>query len=256
MTSTRRHLVLLLMVVLVGNWLLPEAAHQDPCHRLHRCPSDQGSYSCGDLGRGEQGPDHQYCLTGKARVASSSPHTPAPSAPSSSTTTPPCAVTVCFTPGGNCTDAIVQALGDAKRTIRVQAYSFTSAPIAKALLGAHKHGLQVILDKSQRTERYSSADFLANQGVPTMIDANHAISHNKVIVIDAEFVITGSFNFTKAAQQKNAENVIIIRDTVLAEQYTANWLAHAQHSQPYVGRGVRQGWRRGCDTGDASCWYG
>jgi phosphatidylserine/phosphatidylglycerophosphate/cardiolipin synthase-like enzyme len=155
--------------------------------------------------------------------------------------TTPSAVTVCFTPGGNCTDGIVQALGNAKRTILVQAYSFTSARIAKALLDAHKRGVQVqvILDKSQRTEQYSSADFLANQGVPTMIDANHAISHNKVIVIDGEVVITGSFNFTKAAQEKNAENLLIIHDPALATQYTQNWETHRQHSQPYVGRGVR-----------------
>jgi phosphatidylserine/phosphatidylglycerophosphate/cardiolipin synthase-like enzyme len=128
----------------------------------------------------------------------------------------------------------------AKRIILVQAYSFTSAPIAKALLEAHKRGIQVqvILDKSQRTEKYSSADFLANQGVPTMIDANHAISHNKVMIIDGETVISGSFNFTKAAQEKNAENVLIIRDKALAAQYTQNWEAHRQHSQPYVGRGV------------------
>jgi phosphatidylserine/phosphatidylglycerophosphate/cardiolipin synthase-like enzyme len=134
-------------------------------------------------------------------------------------------VIVCFTPGGNCTDAIVQALRDAKRSILVQAYSFTSAPIAKAHLDAHKRGVQVqaILDKSQRTEKYSSADFLANQGVPTMIDAEHAIAHNKIIVIDGELVLTGSFNFTKAAQQKNAENLLIIRDPTLAAQYTQNW---------------------------------
>jgi phosphatidylserine/phosphatidylglycerophosphate/cardiolipin synthase-like enzyme len=50
-------------------------------------------------------------------------------------------VTVCFTSGGNCTALIVQALGNAKRTILVQAYSFTSAPIAKALLDAHKRGV-------------------------------------------------------------------------------------------------------------------
>ena len=126
--------------------------------------------------------------------------------------------------------------------ILVQAYSFTSAPIAKALLNAHKRGVQVqvILDKSQRTEKYSSADFLANQGVPTMIDAQHAISHNKVMIIDGETVLTGSFNFTKAAQEKNAENLLIIRDPALAAQYTQNWQAHAQHSQPYVGRGVRR----------------
>ena len=73
-----------------------------------------------------------------------------------------------------------------------------------------------------------------------MIDANHAIAHNKVIVIDGETVLTGSFNFTKAAQDKNAENLLIIRDQALAAQYTQNWQVHAQHSQPYVGRGVRQ----------------
>jgi phosphatidylserine/phosphatidylglycerophosphate/cardiolipin synthase-like enzyme len=149
-------------------------------------------------------------------------------------------VTVCFTPGGNCTEAIVHALNNAKRTILVQAYSFTSAPIAKALLDAHKRSVQVhvILDKSQRTEKYSSADFLANQGVSTTIDAAHAFAHNKIIIIDGDNVLTGSFNFTKAAQEKNAENVLIIRDKALAAQYTQNWDAHRSHSQPYVGRGV------------------
>jgi phosphatidylserine/phosphatidylglycerophosphate/cardiolipin synthase-like enzyme len=82
--------------------------------------------------------------------------------------------------------------------------------------------------------------YLANQGVPTKIDTAHAISHNKIMIIDGETLITGSFNFTKAAQEKHAENVLIIRDKALAAQYTQNWQAHAQHSQPYVGRGVRQ----------------
>ena len=135
----------------------------------------------------------------------------------------------------------MQALGNAKRTILVQAYSFTSAPIAKALLDAHKRGVQVqvILDKSQRSGEIFFCRLSANQGVPVMIDANHAIAHNKVIVIDGETVLTGSFNFTKAAQEKNAENLLIIRDPALAAQYTQNWDAHRQHSQPYVGRGVR-----------------
>jgi phosphatidylserine/phosphatidylglycerophosphate/cardiolipin synthase-like enzyme len=100
--------------------------------------------------------------------------------------------------------------------------------------------VQVILDKSQCTEKYSSADCLANQGVLTMIDAEHAIAHNKIIIIDGETVISGSFNFTKAAQAKHAENVLIIRDQALAAQYTQNGQAHAQHSQSSIGRGVRQ----------------
>ena len=60
------------------------------------------------------------------------------------------------------------------------------------------------------------------------------------MIMDGELVITGSFNFTKAAQEKNAENLLIIRDQALAGQYTLNWESHRRHSQPYVGRGVRQ----------------
>ena len=65
-------------------------------------------------------------------------------------------------------------------------FSFTSAPIAKALVDAHKRGVevQVILDKSQRTEKYSSADFVQHAGIPIWIDAKHAIAHNKIMVID------------------------------------------------------------------------
>jgi phosphatidylserine/phosphatidylglycerophosphate/cardiolipin synthase-like enzyme len=198
----------MLLLALAG-WVVAAHAHQDPCHRLHSCPSDHGTYVCGDKGRCDRCPDNEFCQARKPRVASSPTPTPAPLDPSPRATTTPATMTVCFTPGANCTDTIVKTLSDAKRTILVQAYSFTSAPLAKALLDAHKRGVQVqvILDKSQRTEKYSSADFLANQGVPTMIDSNHAISHNKVIVIDGEVVITGSFNFTKAAQEKNAENV-------------------------------------------------
>jgi phosphatidylserine/phosphatidylglycerophosphate/cardiolipin synthase-like enzyme len=127
----------------LGAWIVATHAHQDPCHRWHACPSDSQTYVCGDKGRCDQCPDNQYCLVSKSRMTSSSTPTPAPPARWPSTTTTPSAVTVCFTAGGNCTNAIVKTLGDAKRTILVQAYSFTSAPIAKALLNAHKRGAQV-----------------------------------------------------------------------------------------------------------------
>jgi len=146
-------------------------------------------------------------------------------------------IQVYFSPSGGCTEAITNALGSAKKTVLVQAYSFTSAPIAKALVDAKRRGLnvQVILDKSQRTERYSSATFLLNQGVPTFIDASHAIAHNKIIVIDGVTVVTGSFNFTSAAESKNAENLLIIQDPALANRYTENWNTHRQHSVVYEG---------------------
>jgi phosphatidylserine/phosphatidylglycerophosphate/cardiolipin synthase-like enzyme len=118
----------------------------------------------------------------------------------------------------------------------VQAYSFTSAPIAKALVVAHNRGVdvQVILDKSQRTERYSSATFLANERIPTFIDAAYKIAHNKVMVIDGNTLITGSFNFTKSAEDGNAENLLVISNAPdLAQKYAANWKEHLAHSEPY-----------------------
>jgi hypothetical protein len=58
-------------------------------------------------------------------------------------------------------------------------HHFLLAHIAKALVAAHKRGVkvEVILDKSQRSEKYSSATFLANSRIPTFIDAHHAIAH-------------------------------------------------------------------------------
>ena len=56
------------------------------------------------------------------------------------------------------------------------------------------------------------------------------------MVIDGEVVITGSFNFTRAAEEKNAENWLVIRDKALAAKYIENWKAHAQHSEVYAGK--------------------
>lgn len=145
------------------------------------------------------------------------------------------ASTVCFTPGDDCAGLIVGEIEKSKRQILVQAYSFTSAPIAEALVNAFKRGVKVdvILDKSQKTGKYSSADFLSHARIPTYIDDQHAIAHNKVMVIDGTTVITGSFNFTKAAQEKNAENLLILHDSWLASKYVMNWNQHQEHSAIY-----------------------
>jgi phosphatidylserine/phosphatidylglycerophosphate/cardiolipin synthase-like enzyme len=116
--------------------------------------------------------------------------------------------------------------------------AFTSEPIAKAPVDAVKRGVKVdvILDKSQRTEKYSEADFLVHGGLPTLIDAKHAIAHNKIMIIDGQTIITGSFNFTKHAEEDNAENLLVIQDPALAEKYAANWKVHAAHSEIYEGK--------------------
>ena len=144
-------------------------------------------------------------------------------------------VSLYFSPKGGAQQAIVDAIGQAKETVHVQAFSFTSAPIAKALVDSAKRGVKVeaILDKSQRKATYTGATFLKNEGIPVYIDAAHAIAHNKVIVIDGQTVVTGSFNFTKAAEERNAENLLIIKDKGLARLYMENWERHQDHSEAY-----------------------
>lgn len=141
-----------------------------------------------------------------------------------------------FSPRGGCTDAIVAQINGAKTSVHVQAYSFTSKPIAAALVGAAKRGVKVeaVLDKSQRSEKYSEADFLAHAGIPTWIDSKHAIAHNKIMLIDGTTILTGSFNFTNAAEKNNAENLLVLKDVPeLYAAYEANFQAHLAHSDRY-----------------------
>jgi len=156
---------------------------------------------------------------------------PAQTAPAAPTTRP--AIKVYFSPNGGCTEAIVAELDAATKSVDVQAYSFTSAPIAEAVVNAKKRGLKVrvILDKSQRTERYSSLTFLRNAEVLAWVDAKHAIAHNKIMIIDGKTLPTGSFNFTKSAEKSNAENLLVIRDNPeLIVEYQKNFEEHLAHS--------------------------
>ncbi|HWE02077.1 MAG TPA: phospholipase D family protein [Tepidisphaeraceae bacterium] len=144
-------------------------------------------------------------------------------------------ITPFFSPSGGCTDAIVAEIGKAKKSLDIQAFSFTSPSIAQAVADAQSRGVsvRVVLDKSQRTDHYSAATFLLNHGIPVYIDEEHAIAHNKIILIDGKTLITGSFNFTTASEERNAENLLIIRNRPkLMIAYKGNFERHLSHSNP------------------------
>lgn len=131
-----------------------------------------------------------------------------------------------FSPDGNSLELIVGAIGEAKESIAVAAYSFTSKPISIALLAAHKRGVkvQVVADKKSNGGKYSATTFLANQGLPVRLNSNYAIFHHKFMVIDSKTVQTGSFNYSAAAANKNAENVLVLRGVpAIAATYATEW---------------------------------
>lgn len=138
-----------------------------------------------------------------------------------------------FSPNGGCTEMVSRLILGAKNSIYVQAYSFTSAPIGQALVDAKNTNhvpVQILLDKSDETVKNTELFHMQDQHVPVWIDGKHAIAHNKVMVIDYSIVITGSFNFTMAAEKSNAENCIALYDTKLAHVYIDNWKKHFEHS--------------------------
>ena len=133
-------------------------------------------------------------------------------------------IQVAFSPG-NAEQTVMQAIGEAHRSIHLAAYGFTSEPVAQALLAAHARGVEIdaVLDKSNGRGR-SDATELTAAGIPIRIDRRYAIMHDKFMVIDGATVETGSFNFTASAAHRNAENVLVLRDMPdVAGQYETEW---------------------------------
>lgn len=91
--------------------------------------------------------------------------------------------------------------------------------------------VEAVLDRGQRRAKGGQGQALADSGATVYIDARHAIAHNKVMVIDGKAVVTGSFNFTKSAEERNAENLLIIDSPELAKLYREEWEKHRGHGE-------------------------
>lgn len=150
-------------------------------------------------------------------------------------------VQIAFTPRDNAEGMIIAAINAATRQILVQAFSFTSRNLAHALIAAKRRGVDVRLtaDREQTfSGEASRVPELATAGIPVTLEVRYQNAHNKVMVIDADLpdsaVITGSYNWTYAAQKLNAENVLILRrNPEVARAYAANWHRHAAEALPY-----------------------
>src|SRR5262249_52081991 len=140
-------------------------------------------------------------------------------------------IEIAFMPGERIDRLIVGAIDAATSEVLVQAYSFTDRAIARSLVRAQHRGVKVrvVADREQaRTLPQNVLPDLVAGGVEIWLDGNFQAAHNKVIVVDPDLphaiTITGSYNFTLAAQRGNAENVIVLRDNpAVARAYRDNW---------------------------------
>jgi len=135
-------------------------------------------------------------------------------------------IEVYFSPGDDCAGKVVELIKNSKNQILIQSYSFTSVPIATALIEACKRNVEIMLiaDESRKPEKGSQIKKLKESGIAIFMDApgDNKIAHNKVMILDNEIVITGSFNWTNAAS-KNVENIVVIKDPKIATVFKGQW---------------------------------
>lgn len=137
-------------------------------------------------------------------------------------------VQVGFSPEGTARELVLSTIHHARESVRMMGYNFTAADIAKALASASRRGVdvKVILDNRENQNKYSKAalNILVNAGVNVRLTDAYKIHHDKVIIIDQNTVETGSFNFSKAAEYSNSENVLVLNDMPqVASVYLEHW---------------------------------
>jgi len=131
-----------------------------------------------------------------------------------------------FSPNGKSLQVVLDAIAGAKESILVAAYAFTSKPVAQALLEARERGVKVavVADQKMNSRQYTAVNFLANHHVPVRLNGRYAILHDKFMVIDGKALQLGSFNYSAAAVDKNAENVLYLKDVPdIAAHYADEW---------------------------------
>lgn len=138
------------------------------------------------------------------------------------------AVQVGFSPEGSALQLVLQTIGEARQSIRLMGYDFTSQEIARALVEAKQRGVDVmvVLDEKGNSSNASmmAMKLLVTADIPVRTVSRFKIMHDKVFIVDGQTVETGSFNYTKAAASFNSENAIVLHDVPeLAQTYQTHW---------------------------------
>ncbi len=117
-----------------------------------------------------------------------------------------------FSPGSETISPLLHEINSAQKSIYFMVFSFTHDKIGKAMHNQHQNGIKVggVFDENQ-ISKYSEYHLMQKSGMDVKIDKTSGTMHHKVIVIDEETVITGSYNFSRNAEIRNSENLLIIK---------------------------------------------
>lgn len=136
-----------------------------------------------------------------------------------------------FSPEGTALQLVLKTIETSQQEVRLMGYSFTSPEVVRSLIAAKRRGVdvRVVLDQKANTGKNNNAsraamNLLAGAGIPVRTVSAWKILHDKVIVTDGRNTQVGSFNFSRAADRSNSENVLVVwDDPVVAQKYLNHW---------------------------------
>jgi len=119
-------------------------------------------------------------------------------------------IKIFFSPNGGGAQEIISQIDNAESYIDIAMYSFTYEPIAEAIVRAKNRGVKVriLMDKGQSQGKYSKYKFFLDNGLAVIQDRHAGIMHNKIAIIDGTVLFTGSYNWSKSAEETNEENLL------------------------------------------------
>ncbi len=127
----------------------------------------------------------------------------------------------CFSPGEACLNTIVQHFRSARRSVDFCVFTLSDDRIAQEVLAAHTRGvaLRFITDNDKETDSGSDVTRLRAAGVPTAVDRTEAHMHHKFAIFDGQWLLNGSYNWTRSACSHNEENLVATNDSALVRQF-------------------------------------
>lgn len=143
---------------------------------------------------------------------------------------------VFFIPGDEATGKVVDLVNRADYSVFVQANTFTSEPLARALIKAHqrKVSVKVVMDPVNVYRTDSQIKALHSASIAIRLEGTKKLAHSKIVIIDDEVVAIGNFNFSDAAHGRNSENLMVIHSQDTAHRYWENWENHWREAVPYA----------------------
>jgi phosphatidylserine/phosphatidylglycerophosphate/cardiolipin synthase-like enzyme len=129
---------------------------------------------------------------------------------------------VCFSRVEQCDSLLINLISQAKKSVYVAIYSFTRDGLARALIDAKNRGVEVkvVIEEDNAYGQGSDYQMLKDAGVDVRLDGNPATMHHKFMIVDGELVVTGSYNWSTAAEDRNDENFVVIRDKAVVDRFT------------------------------------